>query len=296
MTQPPDFRPEWLDADAELTALLEACHAADPDELTPQLVLADALGERGDPREHWVRAGCELWAACRELVPDEQEWTRPMATATLTAACRTDVGWRVAGMFGCLLAASRPQSHDSEVRALLRWCWWWSHGLVSRSQTDEAIHQAENCMRTLEVSSAKARAMAARAGTEAARAAAEKQAVIESDAEVSGFRMNFGSGSGRRDIQQELTRHADWERTRKVRLEQAVALEQQTALALLEAEAAVTGTSAALDQASMLWAMTDFAGAHTEAPESLALGIGEQEWRFARSVWGLCEPWISRLA
>jgi uncharacterized protein (TIGR02996 family) len=138
-----DFRPEWADTDGELVALLEACHAADPDELTPQLVLADWLAERSDPREWWVRVACDLWRACGTLKPDRRWWDHGAAKATLAPVCETAAGWRLACLWGHLVAWHAPAGWgdmpmgrtwvDARVSAVSRSVYWWSLGFLSQA-------------------------------------------------------------------------------------------------------------------------------------------------------------------
>ena len=146
-----DLVPDWVDSDAGLLALLRECHAADPDELTPQLALADLLGERGDPREVWVRVGCDLWAACRELqYAGVASWGYEAAKAAMSPVCETAPGWRLACLWGCLVAWHAPAGcggpmgrtwADARVRAVNRCVWWWSLGFL-RSQASAAWSQA----------------------------------------------------------------------------------------------------------------------------------------------------------
>jgi uncharacterized protein (TIGR02996 family) len=138
-----DFRPQWADSDGELVALLEACHAADPDELTPQLVLADWLAERSDPRERWVRVACDLWRACGALNPGRREWDFGEAKATLGPVCETAAGWRLACLWGNLVAwhapagwGTKPMGRtwvDARVRVVNRSVYWWALGFLSQA-------------------------------------------------------------------------------------------------------------------------------------------------------------------
>jgi uncharacterized protein (TIGR02996 family) len=150
-----DFRPQWADSDGELVALLEACHAADPDELTPQLVLADWLAERSDPRERWVRVACDLWRACGALNPGRQGWDYNAAKATLAPVCETAVGWRLSCLWGHLVAwhaptgwGTKPMGRtwvDARVSAVSRSVYWWALGFLS--QADAAWRQASAAWR-----------------------------------------------------------------------------------------------------------------------------------------------------
>lgn len=148
-----DLRPEWAcdPGDHDLLAMLGACHAADWDELTPQLALADILDERGDPRAAWVRAGCDLWAACRDLPGHTGGWDYERAQAALAPACESVAGWRVSCLWGVLVAWHAPAGDgsgpmgrtwvDARVPAAVRGVWWWSVGLA-RSQAYAARSQA----------------------------------------------------------------------------------------------------------------------------------------------------------
>jgi len=80
-----DFCPEW-DAPADLVPMFEACHAADFDDLTPLLALADLLAERADPRERWVRLGCELWPTAAGLKPGRKAWGYDDASAAFASS------------------------------------------------------------------------------------------------------------------------------------------------------------------------------------------------------------------
>lgn len=149
-----DLVPEWdagLAADAGVLALLRACHAADPDDLTPQLVLADRLDDLGDPRAAAVRAGCELWRAAADTGPAAEPWNYAIARDTLAGVTGTVPGWRLTSAWGCLVAwhcptgdGSNPMGRtwaDERVRVVSRCCWWWSLGLM-RNQADAAWSQA----------------------------------------------------------------------------------------------------------------------------------------------------------
>jgi uncharacterized protein (TIGR02996 family) len=146
-----DLTPEWATCDPDLAAMLAACHAADPDDLTPQLVLADLLAERADAREAWVRAGCDLWAACRTLTPAAEPWDYHAANAALAGVTGTPAGWRLTSLWGSLVAWHCPAGDgtgpmgrtwaDERVRVVNRCCWWWAMGLL-RSQASAAWSQA----------------------------------------------------------------------------------------------------------------------------------------------------------
>jgi len=145
-----DFRPEW-DAPADLVPMLEACHAADFDDLTPLLALADLLAERDDPRERWVRLGCDLWTTAAGLKPGRKAWAYDDAKAALGPACGTVPGWRLACLWGHLVAWHAPSAYDgvpmgrtwvdARVPAVSRCVWWWALGFLRR-QADAAWSQA----------------------------------------------------------------------------------------------------------------------------------------------------------
>ena len=145
-----DFRPEW-DAPADLVPMLEACHAADFDDLTPLLALADLLAERNDPRERWVRLGCDLWTTAAGLKPGRKAWGYDDAKAALAPACETVPGWRLACLWGHLVAWHAPSAYDgvpmgrtwvdARVPAVSRCVWWWALGFL-RGQASAAWSQA----------------------------------------------------------------------------------------------------------------------------------------------------------
>lgn len=152
-----DFVPEWkcVPGDDTLLSLLKSCHAADLDEMTPLLVLADLLGERDDPREQWVRTGVKLWEQARTLKPGRKGWEQTIAKAALEPACKTVAGWRLACMWGHLVAWHSPAGwgknipqgktwRDARVGIVSRSVWWWSMGLLEeKSQAYAAGRQAD---------------------------------------------------------------------------------------------------------------------------------------------------------
>ena len=150
-----DFRPEW-DAPADLVPMLSACHAADFDDLTPLLALADLLAERGDPRERWVRLGCDLWTTAAGLKPGRKAWAYDDAKAALSPACETIPGWRLACLWGHLVAWHAPSAYDgvpmgrtwvdARVPAVSRCVWWWALGFL-RGQASAAWSQASAAWR-----------------------------------------------------------------------------------------------------------------------------------------------------
>ena len=148
-----DFKPEWSDTDPELLALLRSCYESDPDELTPQLVLADWLAERDDPREKWVRVAARLWGKCAVLEPGRKTWNYDKAKAALSPVCETVVGWRLACLWGCLVAYHCPSGYgepmgrtwgDERVRVINRCVYWWALGFLTQmSKADAAWSQAD---------------------------------------------------------------------------------------------------------------------------------------------------------
>ena len=243
-----DLVPDWVDSDAGLLALLRECHAADPDELTPQLALADLLGERGDPREVWVRAGCDLWAACRELdCAGTDPWDYEAAKAALLPVCQSVPGWRLACLWGCLVAWHAPAGGggpmgrtwaDARVRAVNRCVWWWSLGFLA-GQACAAGSQADAAWR-----------QAYAAGSQACAAGSQADAAW---------------------------RQADaaWR--------QALAAGRQACAAGSQADAAWSQALAAGRQADAAWRQADAAWSQADAAWMQA-----DVWRFARFSWGLC--------
>jgi uncharacterized protein (TIGR02996 family) len=152
----PDWCPD-LAADPDTRALLRACHAADPDEWTPALVLADKLDDRGDRRAGLVRAAHGLWRAAADLAPAAEPWDYATARDTLAGVTDTVPGWRLTSLWGCLVAWHCPAGNgsgpigrtwaDERVRVVNRCCLWWSLGLVGSSaawsQADAAWSQAD---------------------------------------------------------------------------------------------------------------------------------------------------------
>ena len=150
-----DFAPAWRDTCPELLAMLKACFAADPDELTPLLVLADMLAERADPRERWLRAGVTMWEACGALKSGERAWDYDSCKAALAPVCQTAEGWRVSGLWGCLVAwhspagdgTSRVMGHtwvDARVFAVQRSLWFWALGFLETNPVDDAAWSQAN--------------------------------------------------------------------------------------------------------------------------------------------------------
>ena len=147
-----DFRPEWSDAgDMGLLALLESCWACDYEELTPPLVLADFLADRSDPRERWVRIGVELWQQAGTLKLGRRDWDYDQAKAALGPVCKTAAGWRLACLWGHLVAYHAPSAWgepmgktwcDVRVGIVSRSVWWWALGFLSGSQAYAAGSQA----------------------------------------------------------------------------------------------------------------------------------------------------------
>lgn len=190
--------PVWL-ADNETAALLRAAWEADPDELTPQLALADWLDERNDPRGWWVRTGCELWAACRELAGHPHGWFRRVCETAIARAVVTPAGWRMAGLWGCLVGWHAPAGcggvmgrtwADERVRSVSRWCWWWAVGLASPCQAAEAQRRANAAWRRAETGDDQeytARYLASAAQWQAAATRCQAAAMHQAEAAVWSF-------------------------------------------------------------------------------------------------------------
>ena len=148
-----DFRPAWGDSHPELLSLLNATFDADPNELTPQLVLADWLAERGDPREQWVRVGVDLWSRAAALKPGRLSWNHEASKSVLAPVCATTTGWRVSALWGCLVAWHGPSGYDgvplgrtwvdARVAVVQRCLWFWAIGFLSENPLDmNAMSQA----------------------------------------------------------------------------------------------------------------------------------------------------------
>jgi len=247
-----DFRPEW-DAPADLVPMLEACHAADFDDLTPLLALADLLAERNDPRERWVRLGCDLWVAAAGLKPGRKAWGYDDAKAALASACETVPGWRLACLWGHLVAWHAPSTYDgvpmgrtwvdARVPVVSRCVWWWALGFLP-SQADAAWSQAY---------AAGSQAYAAWSQADAAGSQADA-AWSQADA----------AGS------------------------QAYAAWRQAYAAWSQAYAAGRQASAAWSQAYAAGSQAYAAGS-----QAYAAGSQKRVWSFARRLWEVCESKLS---
>ncbi|MBA4192472.1 MAG: hypothetical protein C0467_31270 [Planctomycetaceae bacterium] len=300
-----EFLPQWINADADLVNMLEACFAANPDELTPQLALADMLAEREDPRECWVRAGCELWTVCRDLTPNPRDWDSDAARTIYDDATATDLGKRVMCLFGCLVWwFSHPEPgtmRDARLQASFQWAWWWALGFVLREQVSEARELAETAFRDADVASARTQAAAARAATEAARAATETRRLIELKQKGTSIL---------------ATQHGELANA----IQRAETIEMQTKLKRQEAETVSIKAMALGYQAqaidSQLWmiSFTELGRVHISGcntpfgqqrsvisllAEASQLDPKEdwlRVWGFAHIIWEICEPWVKRLA
>jgi len=254
-----DFRPEW-DAPADLVPMLEACHAADFDDLTPLLALADLLAERNDPRERWVRLGCDLWTTAAGLKPGRKAWGYDDAKAALAPACETVPGWRLACLWGHLVAWHAPSAYDgvpmgrtwvdARVPAVSRCVWWWALGFL-RSQADAAWRQAY---------------------------AAWRQAYAAWSQAYAAWRQAYAAGS---------QADAAWS--------QADAAGSQAYAAWSQAYAAWRQAYAAWSQAYAAGSQADAAGRQAYAAGSQADAAGRQKrvWSFARRLWKVCESKLS---
>jgi hypothetical protein len=254
-----DFRPDW-DAPVDLVPMLEACHAADFDDLTPLLALADLLAERDDPRERWVRLGCDLWTTAAGLKPGRKAWAYDDAKAALGPACETVPGWRLACLWGHLVAWHAPSAYDgvpmgrtwvdARVPVVSRCVWWWAMGFL-RSQADAAWSQADA-----------AGSQADAAGSQADAAGSQAYAAV-SQAYAAG-RQAYAAGS-------------------------------QADAAWSQADAAGSQADAAVRQAYAAGRQAYAAGRQAYAAGRQAYAAGRQKrvWSFARRLWDVCESKLS---
>ncbi len=144
MSDETDLRPQWVGVkDNELFLLLNACWDADPDDVDRQLVAADALEKRNDPRTLWLRGACQLWKQCRDLSPTGS-WSEKECAQEVQNLCETDAGARITRLWVCLLIWHTPQPTGSGniglswsnpgIRLVQRWCWFHSVGLMRAQQ------------------------------------------------------------------------------------------------------------------------------------------------------------------
>lgn len=124
-------------------SLIEASLSSDADDLYAQLVLADWLSDRGDPREQWVRTACALWVQCGTIVPAGAPWNYEVAKTAIGKVTGTAAGWRMSCLFGCLVAWHSPKGDgsgpmgrswpDARIGAAWRGVWWWALGFAVQS-------------------------------------------------------------------------------------------------------------------------------------------------------------------
>ncbi len=144
-----DFKPAFRDTHPEILAMVKACYDAHPDEQTPWLILADILQEHGDERERWVRSGVKMWSAAKTLKVGKRVWDYDKCRNTLKPICQTVEGWRMAGLWGCLVAHHSPTGDgtgrimsetwaDLRVPVIQRCLWFWALGFLENNPLDEA--------------------------------------------------------------------------------------------------------------------------------------------------------------
>jgi hypothetical protein len=113
--------------------------------------------------QHWVRAGCELWAEAPRLQLAQEVLLfgnverafdgYNVGAEVLAPVFQTDRGRRLAGLWGCLVAWHAPAGDgsgpmgrtwaDPRVLVIQRWIWWWSLHLAVGSQAKSALRHAE---------------------------------------------------------------------------------------------------------------------------------------------------------
>jgi len=274
-----DFYPKFVDCDEQLGSILDTVMSAPMDDLTPQLVLADALADRSDEREFLVRRNVAMWIKASEMVVEESDWDQQSCEAELAKHTDHISGWMMASAWGVLLGWHGPTGYGDPVRMGLTWVdvrvevvnkclWLWSMGFLSRFKKDPTDDAAGR--------QADAAGRQADAAWSQAYAAWSQAYAAWSQADVAGRQA-----------------YAAW-RQADVAGRQADAAGRQADVAGRQADAAWSQAYAAGRQADAAWSQAyaagrqaDVAGRQADAAGRQADAAGSQAefWRFARALW-----------
>jgi uncharacterized protein (TIGR02996 family) len=240
--------------------MAKACFDADPDEQTPLLILADLLQEKADPREKWVRAGVAMWSAASAVEIGVKDWNQSDCQSVLNPICESPIGWRVASMWGYLVAWHAPAGDgterkmgqtwaDERVRVVQRSLWFWSMGFLNENPLETRTWNQADAARSQ------------------ANAAGSQADVAWNQANAAGSQANAARS-------------------------QAYAARSQANAAGSQANAAWNQANAAWRQANAAWNQANAAWNQANAAWNQA-----DVWRFARSLWErVCEPQIVKLS